>query len=132
MMLKGLPVFCPSSRLTLLLACILLFSLYFFDRPGAGKSTVSQAAVQLLGGGDVNDVRVGKLNGVHDFLYIYLDLDVCIPQWMRVSGHVIIMMFINDNSSITILFNIISFLQLQLHVLGQLCKRDLSKCRTEM
>ena len=63
-----------------------MFSLYFLDRPGAGKSTVSQAAVQLLGGGDANDVRVGKLNGMQDFLYIYLDLDVCIPQWMRVSG----------------------------------------------
>jgi adenylylsulfate kinase-like enzyme len=58
----------------------------FPGRPGAGKSTVSQAAVQLLGGGDANDVRVGVLDGVQDFLYIYLDLDVCIPQWMRVSG----------------------------------------------
>lgn len=47
---------------------------------------MSQAVVQLLGGGDANDVRVGKLNGVQDFSYIYLDLDVCIPQWMRVSG----------------------------------------------
>jgi hypothetical protein len=74
----------------------------FLDRPGAGKSTVSQAAVQLLGGGDANDVRVGKLNGIQDFLYIYLDLDVCIPQWMRVSGHVIIMMCVDDNSSISL------------------------------
>lgn len=47
---------------------------------------MSQAVAQLLGGGDANDVRVGKLNGVQDFSYIYLDLDVCIPQWMRVSG----------------------------------------------
>ena len=47
---------------------------------------MSQTVVQLLGGGDANDVRVGVLDGVQDFLYICLDLDVCIPQWMRVSG----------------------------------------------
>jgi len=54
-------------------------------RPGAGKSTVSQAAVRLLGDGDGSGVSEGKLNNVDEFLYIYLDLDVCVPQWMRVS-----------------------------------------------
>ena len=54
-------------------------------RPGAGKSTVSQAAVRLLGDGDGSTVRTGKLSNVDEFLYIYLDLDVCVPQWMRVS-----------------------------------------------
>ena len=54
-------------------------------RPGAGKSTVSQAAVRLLGDGDGSTVCTGKLRNVDEFLYIYLDLDVCVPQWMRVS-----------------------------------------------
>lgn len=54
-------------------------------RPGAGKSTVSQAAVRLLGDGDGSKVCTGKLSNVDEFLYIYLDLDVCIPQWMKVS-----------------------------------------------
>ncbi len=54
-------------------------------RPGAGKSTVSQAAVRLLGGGDGSKVCTGKLSNVDEFLYIYLDLDVCVPQWMKVS-----------------------------------------------
>mmetsp|Transcript_30085 Transcript_30085/g.60451 ORF Transcript_30085/g.60451 Transcript_30085/m.60451 type:complete len:231 (+) Transcript_30085:22-714(+) len=54
-----------------------------FGRPGAGKSTVSQAAVQLLGDGDGSNVCIGKLNNVDEFLYIYLDLDVCVPQWMK-------------------------------------------------
>mmetsp|Transcript_17649 Transcript_17649/g.28889 ORF Transcript_17649/g.28889 Transcript_17649/m.28889 type:complete len:217 (-) Transcript_17649:400-1050(-) len=54
-----------------------------FGRPGAGKSTVSQAAVRLLGDGDSSKVCTGKLSNVDEFLYIYLDLDVCIPQWMK-------------------------------------------------
>mmetsp|Transcript_19692 Transcript_19692/g.33308 ORF Transcript_19692/g.33308 Transcript_19692/m.33308 type:complete len:83 (-) Transcript_19692:441-689(-) len=54
-----------------------------FGRPGAGKSTVSQAAVQLLGDGDGSNVCIGKLNNEDEFLYIYLDLDVCVPQWMK-------------------------------------------------
>jgi len=54
-----------------------------FGRPGAGKSTVSQAAVQLLGDGDGSNVCIGNLNNVDEFLYIYLDLDVCVPQWMK-------------------------------------------------
>ena len=105
---------------------------------------MSQAAVQLLGGGDANDVRVGELNG-QDFLYIYLDLDVCIPQWMRVSCginctyhyYVVFMTnqyhYNNQNWILLILVYIIcwSFLQLQLHELGQLCKRRISNCRTE-
>ena len=61
-----------------------LLSLYLC-RPGAGKSTVSQAAVRLLGDGDDSTVCIGKLSNVDEFLYIYLDLDVCVPQWMRVS-----------------------------------------------
>ena len=64
--------------------CLLLFSRYIC-RPGAGKSTVSQAAVRLLGDGDGSTVCTGKLSDVDEFLYIYLDLDVCVPQWMRVS-----------------------------------------------
>jgi gluconate kinase len=41
-----------------------------FGRPGAGKSTVADAAVELL----VNDSEISCLG---------LDLDVCVPQWMR-------------------------------------------------
>ncbi len=47
---------------------------------------MSQAAVRLLGDGDGSKVCIGKLKNVDDFLYIYLDLDVCVPQWMRVSA----------------------------------------------
>ena len=54
-------------------------------RPGAGKSTVSQAAVRLLGDGDGSKVCTGKLSNGDEFLYIYLDLDVYVPQWMKVS-----------------------------------------------
>ena len=63
-------------------------SCLYLCRPGAGKSTVSQAAVQLLGDGDGSNVCIGKLNNVDEFLYIYLDLDVCVPQWMKVSASV--------------------------------------------
>ena len=41
-----------------------------FGRPGAGKSTVADAAVEILG----KD---------HDVACLGLDLDVCVPQWMR-------------------------------------------------
>lgn len=47
--------------------------------PGAGKTTISQAAVSLLGAGD-DDGR-----GPKGCRLLYLDLDVCVPQWMRVS-----------------------------------------------
>jgi len=44
-----------------------------FGRPGAGKTTISRAAVRSLGdGGD---------GGRHRLLH--LDLDVCVPRWMR-------------------------------------------------
>ena len=79
-------VFCPSASLTFCFCDKKNLLHSSLNRPGAGKSTVSQAAVQLLGGGDGSKVCVGKLNDVEDFLYIYLDLDVCVPQWMRVSG----------------------------------------------
>ncbi len=46
---------------------------------------MSQAAVRLLGDGDGSKVCIGKLSNVDEFLYIYLDLDVCVPQWMKVS-----------------------------------------------
>jgi gluconate kinase len=41
-----------------------------FGRPGAGKSTVANAAVKLL----ADDPKICCLG---------LDLDVCVPQWMR-------------------------------------------------
>ena len=95
---------------------------------------MSQAAVQLLGGGDANDVRVGVLDGVQDFLYIYLDLDVCVPQWMRVSGGINI---VHVPSSISLKPPQLDsshscFLLIILACLGQFCKRHVSDCRTEM
>jgi gluconate kinase len=44
-----------------------------FGRPGAGKSTVAEKAVALNAGGDSGIVRSVKC----------LDLDVCVPQWMK-------------------------------------------------
>lgn len=59
---------------------------------------MSEAAAQLLGGGDGSKVCTGRLSNVDEFLYIYLDLDVCVPQWMRVSlqhsSHVVIILYI--------------------------------------
>lgn len=76
---------------------------YKIISPGAGKSSISDAAIRLLninnnhdtngeddGDGKTNNCREGRVtntvNGVLDgYRYLYLDLDVCVPQWMRVS-----------------------------------------------
>ena len=47
-----------------------------FSSPGAGKSTISEEAIRLLSNHD-------ELSKYH---VLHLDLDVCVPQWMRVSG----------------------------------------------
>ena len=49
-----------------------------FGRPGAGKTTVSEEAVRLLKT-ETCSVETAPTNHLH------LDLDVCVPQWMRVS-----------------------------------------------
>lgn len=62
---------------------------------------MSQAAVRLLGDGDGSTVCTSKLSNVDEFLYIYLDLDVCVPQWMRVSlqcVHVVVLFVLNLNA----------------------------------
>lgn len=41
-----------------------------FGRPGAGKSTIAEAADKLLKEKNIEEI-------------ITLDLDVCIPQWMK-------------------------------------------------
>ncbi|KAL9178339.1 hypothetical protein ACHAXT_001767, partial [Thalassiosira profunda] len=46
-----------------------------FGRPGAGKTTIANAVARSLGdGGDA---------GSGSKTYLQLDLDVCVPQWMR-------------------------------------------------
>ena len=44
-------------------------------RPGAGKTTIANAVVRLLDG-DGDDGSGSKT-------YLQLDLDTCVPQWMR-------------------------------------------------
>ncbi|CAB9508730.1 expressed unknown protein [Seminavis robusta] len=44
-----------------------------FGRPGSGKTTIANRALDLLGGDDSD-------NNLH---CIGLDLDVCVPQWMK-------------------------------------------------
>ena len=46
-------------------------SVIVFGRPGAGKTTVANAAVEKLQTSNDNITCLG------------LDLDVCVPQWMR-------------------------------------------------
>ena len=50
-----------------------------FGRPGAGKTTVSEEAVRLLKTETCSAETAATANHLH------LDLDVCVPQWMRVS-----------------------------------------------
>eukprot|EP00804_Cyclotella_cryptica_P022906 CCRYP_005098-RA/>CCRYP_005098-RA protein AED:0.06 eAED:0.06 QI:252/0.5/0.66/1/0.5/0.33/3/228/241 len=51
-----------------------------FGRPGAGKSTICQEVTRLLTAKDSMDAPTTTAPD-----YLYLDLDVCVPQWMRVS-----------------------------------------------
>ncbi len=51
-----------------------------FGRPGAGKSTVADAAVALL---KSNHQHHPHPNNKNDIYCLGLDLDVCVPQWMR-------------------------------------------------
>lgn len=53
-----------------------------FGRPGAGKTTISQAAVHLLGNTGIDDNDNGRKDPKL-YQHLYLDLDVCVPQWMR-------------------------------------------------
>ena len=55
---------------------LLIFIVSSFSSPGAGKSTISEEAIRLLRNHD-------ELSKYH---VLHLDLDVCVPQWMRVSG----------------------------------------------
>ena len=50
-----------------------------FGRPGAGKTTVSEEAVRLL------NTKTCSVETAATANYLHLDLDVCVPQWMRVS-----------------------------------------------
>jgi len=62
--------------------CATILSSSSFHRPGAGKTTISQAAVHLLDNDGIDD----NDNGLKDpkmYHHLYLDLDVCVPQWMR-------------------------------------------------
>ncbi|KAL3800203.1 hypothetical protein HJC23_001124 [Cyclotella cryptica] len=54
--------------------------LSFPSRPGAGKSTICQEVTRLLTAKDSMDAPTTTAPD-----YLYLDLDVCVPQWMRVS-----------------------------------------------
>eukprot|EP00804_Cyclotella_cryptica_P022907 CCRYP_005098-RB/>CCRYP_005098-RB protein AED:0.18 eAED:0.18 QI:252/0.5/0.66/1/1/1/3/0/203 len=49
-----------------------------FGRPGAGKSTICQEVTRLLTAKDSMDAPTTTAPD-----YLYLDLDVCVPQWMR-------------------------------------------------
>lgn len=51
------------------------------SRPGAGKSTICQEVVGLL-------TAQGSIHAPTTTAprYLYLDLDVCVPQWMRVNN----------------------------------------------
>ena len=48
------------------------------QRPGAGKSTISEEAVRSLS--DYEPLR--------HYHVLHLDLDVCVPQWMRVRPNI--------------------------------------------
>eukprot|EP00956_Cyclotella_meneghiniana_P032028 scaffold86138_cov66-Cyclotella_meneghiniana.AAC.1 len=48
-----------------------------FGRPGAGKTTVSEEAVRLL------NTKTCSVETAATANYLHLDLDVCVPQWMR-------------------------------------------------
>jgi len=45
-----------------------------FGRPGAGKTTVATAVIKVFEDENLK---------VHDFVVHGLDLDVCVPQWMK-------------------------------------------------
>mmetsp|Transcript_29866 Transcript_29866/g.55092 ORF Transcript_29866/g.55092 Transcript_29866/m.55092 type:complete len:104 (-) Transcript_29866:76-387(-) len=54
------------------------FMVVIFGRPGSGKTTISEAAA----------VRLLNTDGDHgtsskQYQYLFLDLDVCVPQWMK-------------------------------------------------
>jgi energy-coupling factor transporter ATP-binding protein EcfA2 len=54
-----------------------------FGKPGAGKSTVADCAIQLLVEQNSNSQQLpGSTNSTRVWP-VGLDLDVCVPQWMR-------------------------------------------------
>jgi len=61
-----------NHHICMLVSCVQLFS------PGAGKSTIPEAAFRTLNTGGEDG------SGSKQYQHLYLDLDVCVPQWMRV------------------------------------------------
>jgi len=62
-----------------------------FGRPGSGKSTVTNAAMSILGQQQKQKQQTNKYNNNNtkqmdataSNCYLNLDLDTCIPQWMK-------------------------------------------------
>lgn len=89
-----------------------------FGRPGAGKTTVSEEAVRLL------NTKTCSVETAATANYLHLDLDVCVPQWMRVS--ISRLYYVN----ILMAWHQLTMGLFSFH-LGQFCKRDLSDNSTE-
>jgi energy-coupling factor transporter ATP-binding protein EcfA2 len=54
-----------------------------FGKPGAGKSTVADCAIQLLVEQNSNSQQLPGSTSSTGVCPVGLDLDVCVPQWMR-------------------------------------------------
>jgi hypothetical protein len=54
-----------------------------FGKPGAGKSTVADCAIQLLVEQNSNSQQLPGSTSSTQVWPVGLDLDVCVPQWMR-------------------------------------------------
>lgn len=54
-----------------------------FGKPGAGKSTVADCALQLLNEQNSNSHQLPGSTSCTQVWPVGLDLDVCVPQWMR-------------------------------------------------
>jgi energy-coupling factor transporter ATP-binding protein EcfA2 len=54
-----------------------------FGKPGAGKSTVADCAIQLLVEQNSNLQQVPSSTSSTQVWPVGLDLDVCVPQWMK-------------------------------------------------
>jgi energy-coupling factor transporter ATP-binding protein EcfA2 len=54
-----------------------------FGKPGAGKSTVADCAIQLLVDQNSNSQQLPGSTSSSRVRPVGLDLDVCVPQWMR-------------------------------------------------